>query len=500
MSQWQKPRIQHWRLQFTRLIFISTCFAFSALKAISPKDSSQTIRTLYREAESALQLGDVTTAVQKFTALTHYPQTKAPAYARLAYIDFSKGLFSNALARIEIAILTEPENEDYLILKAEILEKSKDYKASGDLYFRCINLHPNFYSRYSKAAHAYHMGGLWTSLTTLCQKWVNQFQLREEMAYYYLEAYQKQHKSDSFLFITEQFLKRYPSNLKYLNYYVNACKQYEQKHRGISFLQNLIGLDSQNLALKGAQIKIQLNTPFNPTPLPADKNVYSANKTIIHQLISQKGVEANDLQKIFIPLMLYCETDTQFLWEWTLSLPAASKIDYAYQLAEKYFNLGSFYKAATLFELFTTDNNPNLNATFYNVFCYYQTKQFSKINGQLDLVSEYFPFTSFDKVKQAYSNLEQKNYAAVVSIFPLEKTKDAYALNLLLLANIQLQNTQACIEIANKLGDINVYSVLHLQLASLLLEKHQTDLALKHFKLAENAGIINQTQLINLTK
>jgi len=173
-----------------------------------------------------------------------------PAYHRLACIAVETGKTDYAFDWNSKAIKTDSTVEDWLWLQASLFQKKGDYKNAGDIYARYTLKHPRSWTCFLDAAKYYSLGGEWSDVLNLCQRWEQQFGLLEPIVEYKSQAL---NMMDETLKAAEQWAalsRKYPDRRNYIFKQVSTLTEGNQPEAAARLLDTLISKDPDNPELQ----------------------------------------------------------------------------------------------------------------------------------------------------------------------------------------------------------------------------------------------------------
>jgi tetratricopeptide (TPR) repeat protein len=128
-----------------RLLLIPACMTLVILSGLAqtrPTTQEVTIERKLIEGKKYILLGDWEKAEALFRAILEEDVQNSAACYELSRTLAATGKYSDALTFIQKAIRIEPDNEWYLLMEADIREKSGDLFATMEMYDRLIRLRP----------------------------------------------------------------------------------------------------------------------------------------------------------------------------------------------------------------------------------------------------------------------------------------------------------------------------------------------------------------------
>lgn len=113
------------------------------LQAIWSKSGSSTMDLLLKRGRDALEVDDVTAAIEHLTALTDHAPDFAEGFHQRASAYFRAELFGPAFWDLERALRLNPDNYNALFGLGALLETFGDAQNAFDVYGRVLALHPH---------------------------------------------------------------------------------------------------------------------------------------------------------------------------------------------------------------------------------------------------------------------------------------------------------------------------------------------------------------------
>ena len=113
------------------------------LQAIWSKSGSATMDLLLKRGVDALEVDDVTAAIEHLTALTDHAPDFAEGFHQRASAYFRAELFGPAFWDLERALRLNPDNYNALFGLGALLETFNEKDRAYDAYGRVLELHPH---------------------------------------------------------------------------------------------------------------------------------------------------------------------------------------------------------------------------------------------------------------------------------------------------------------------------------------------------------------------
>jgi len=113
------------------------------LQAMWRKSGSSSMDLLFRRGQDAMEDGEITKAIEHFTALTDHAPEFAEGWHMRAQAFYAKELFGPAVADLERALTLNPHNYNAIFGLAAILERFGDPERAYEAYSRVKAMHPH---------------------------------------------------------------------------------------------------------------------------------------------------------------------------------------------------------------------------------------------------------------------------------------------------------------------------------------------------------------------
>jgi tetratricopeptide (TPR) repeat protein len=215
-----------------------------------PTAQQVTIEKKLIDGKKYILLGDWEKAEALFRAILEEDVQNSAACYELSRTLAATGKYSDAISFIHKAIRIEPDNEWYLLMEADIREKSGDLFATMEVYDRLIKLRPN-------KAHYYEMQ------ISLCKKTgdrdrllkvLDQYEgvrgLTESITRTRFETLDAMGRIDDALAALDKLTKVYPSNLEYKFLAASYAKKSGRADTANQYYRDVLVLDPQNSRAK----------------------------------------------------------------------------------------------------------------------------------------------------------------------------------------------------------------------------------------------------------
>jgi tetratricopeptide (TPR) repeat protein len=408
-AQWRQLGVQHWRLQFSGLIHCGfyCLFLFWGTFASAQIDTIQSTNAAYRKAEVLFQASEWVDATIEFKKLAENPISAEAANFRLATIHQKIGKNNEALFYIDQALKLNPSEDTYVILKAQLLTVLFKYNEAGKYYFKAIEIHPKYWSRYKEASEFFKYSHNSLDLLKICRLWEKQFLFRPEIAKAYIWAYQDLRKTDSIVFIYEKLNAKYPDQAEYYKELKTIYLSSNQIEKAQKLISSKYQNDTSNIFYKNENLQLKAITlfgslqkqenQFNDRNTAANIKLYTENKYQIMQILNSKLYYLrafkepwSDIQNSAIGIFFECEQNTKL-------------IDSIYQLAINYGYPNYEIKRKL---------NETLGRKFYGKSNYNLAIKYYELTGELKLSNEN------EVIPYLYSLFAKQNKEKLMIIIP----------------------------------------------------------------------------------
>ena len=234
--------------------------------ASSKAIDTASLRELYYAAELHYVQGNWKQADSLFKKYMLSGLPAAPAYHRMACIAAKTGKTDYALDWNSKAIRTDSTVEEWLWLQADLLRRKGDYKNVGDIYARYTLKHPRSWTCYTDAAKYYSLGGEWTAMLTLCQRWEKEFGLLEPIVEYQSQALNMMDEPVKAAEKWAALSSKYPDRRNYRYKQVSTLIDGNEPEAASRLLDSLISKDPDNPELQILLCKTMGNRSWTNLP------------------------------------------------------------------------------------------------------------------------------------------------------------------------------------------------------------------------------------------
>lgn len=202
----------YWVLMISVLQLV--CFE-KAISQSRPTSEQVSIEKKLIEGKKFMLLGDWDKAEALFQAILNEDVLNSAASYELSRTYTAKGNFPEAITYIHKAIRIEPDNEWYLLMEADIQEKSGDIFATMEMYDRLIALRPYQPHYYEMQISLCKKTGEDERLLNLLEQYEEVIGLTESIARTRFETLDKLNRYDEASISLDELTIVYPNNIEY---------------------------------------------------------------------------------------------------------------------------------------------------------------------------------------------------------------------------------------------------------------------------------------------
>ena len=114
-----------------------------AVQAEWSKTGSASMDLLLKRGRDALEVGDITAAIEHLTALTDHAPDFPEGWHLRATAYYQAGLYGPALGDLQTALRLNPNNYNAIFGRAVMMEELGDKQRAHEFYMRVRAIHPN---------------------------------------------------------------------------------------------------------------------------------------------------------------------------------------------------------------------------------------------------------------------------------------------------------------------------------------------------------------------
>lgn len=107
------------------------------------RSGSATVDLLYKRGRDAMSDGDITLAIEHFTALTDHAPEFAEGFHARAQAYFQADLYGPAIDDLEVTLALNPQQYNAIFGLGAILQEFGNLSAAADLYHRVLEINPH---------------------------------------------------------------------------------------------------------------------------------------------------------------------------------------------------------------------------------------------------------------------------------------------------------------------------------------------------------------------
>ncbi|MGB3078867.1 MAG: tetratricopeptide repeat protein [Saprospiraceae bacterium] len=240
------------------LILISLSFAtVSSGQKVRPSSEQVTIEKKLIEANKYTMLGDWSKAEANYKSiLTDDPQNSTACY-ELSRTMAAQGKFTEALSYIRKANRIEPDNEWFLLMEADIDEKTNDLYSAMDIYGRLIDLKPERPHYYAMLINFCKKTDERERLLTVLDKYEQLTGVTESITRNRFETLDSLGRTEEALEAINKLIAVYPTNIEYKFLAASYCKTKGIDDKAMEYYQQILSIDPGDsrarLAVAGVQ-------------------------------------------------------------------------------------------------------------------------------------------------------------------------------------------------------------------------------------------------------
>ncbi len=215
-----------------------------------PTSSQVTIEKKLIDGKKYILLGDWEKAEALFRAILEEDVQNSAACYELSRTLAATGDYSNAISFIHKAIRIEPDNEWYLLMEADIREKSGDLFATMEMYDRLMALRPEKAHYYEMQISLCKKTGDQERLLKVLDKYESARGLTESITRNRFEILDAMGRNDEALAALNKLTVVYPTNTDYKFLAASYARKSGQEEKAKQYYKDVLAIDPQNSRAK----------------------------------------------------------------------------------------------------------------------------------------------------------------------------------------------------------------------------------------------------------
>jgi tetratricopeptide (TPR) repeat protein len=215
-----------------------------------PTSSQVTIEKKLIDGKKYILLGDWEKAEALFRAILEEDVQNSAACYELSRTLAATGDYSNAISYIHKAIRIEPDNEWYLLMEADIREKSGDLFATMEMYDRLMALRPDKAHYYEMQISLCKKTGDEERLLKVLDQYENTRGLTESITRTRFETLDGLGRTDDALAALHKLTVVYPTNTDYKFLAASYARKTGQEEKAKQYYKDILAIDPQNSRAK----------------------------------------------------------------------------------------------------------------------------------------------------------------------------------------------------------------------------------------------------------
>ncbi|MDZ4748066.1 MAG: tetratricopeptide repeat protein [Saprospiraceae bacterium] len=238
---------------FTVLVLtgvVLICPSHISSQTSRPTTSQVTIEKKLIDGKKYILLGDWEKAEALFRAILEEDVQNSAACYELSRTLAATGDYSNAISYIHKAIRIEPDNEWYLLMEADIREKSGDLFATMAMYDRLILLRPHNPHYYEMQISLCKKTGDEERLLKLLDQYEHARGLTESITRTRFETLDRSGRTDEALAALHKLTMVYPVNTDYKFLAASYARKTDQEDKAKQYYRDVLAIDPQNSRAK----------------------------------------------------------------------------------------------------------------------------------------------------------------------------------------------------------------------------------------------------------
>ncbi len=231
------------------LVLICT-YDTSVMGQTRPTSEQVTIEKKLIDGKKYILLGDWEKAEALFRAILEEDVQNSAACYELSRTLAATGKYSDAITYIHKAIRVEPDNEWYLLMEADIKEKSGDLPGTMEMYDRLMTLRPNKAHYYEMQISLCKKTGDKERLLKVLEKYEQSRGLTESMTRTRFETLETMGRAEEALSALHKLTIVYPSNTDYKFLAASYAKKSGQEEKAKQYYKDILAIDPENSRAK----------------------------------------------------------------------------------------------------------------------------------------------------------------------------------------------------------------------------------------------------------
>lgn len=235
-------------LVLTGVVLVCPSAIFS--QTTRPTASQVTIEKKLIDGKKYILLGDWEKAEALFRAILEEDVQNSAACYELSRTLAATGDYSNAISYIHKAIRIEPDNEWYLLMEADIREKSGDLFATMEMYDRLMALRPEKAHYYEMQISLCKKTGDEERLLKVLDQYENNRGLTESITRTRFETLDGLGRTDDAMAALHKLTVVYPANTDYKFLAASYARKTGQEEKAKQYYKDVLAIDPQNSRAK----------------------------------------------------------------------------------------------------------------------------------------------------------------------------------------------------------------------------------------------------------
>ncbi|MEP6646736.1 MAG: tetratricopeptide repeat protein [Saprospiraceae bacterium] len=247
------------RLVCLLLVLVAGIFAGPDLYAqkVRPSEEQVTIEKKLIEGKNYALLGDWDKAEADYKSILMTDPQNGVACYELSRTMAAQGKYSDAISYVRKAIRIEPDNEWYLLMEADIDEKTGDLYSAMDVYDKLINLKPERPHYYAMLINFCKKTNERERLLGVLDKFETLTGVTETITRSRFEALDSLGRKEDALKAIDKLITAFPSNIEYKFLAASYCKTKGMDDKALVYYKQVLAIDPSDsrarLALAGVE-------------------------------------------------------------------------------------------------------------------------------------------------------------------------------------------------------------------------------------------------------